>query len=160
MKLPIYVAELIQERMASFLMGCDYPRAFYQHLPSEIDVDVRWTLSIEVLYRLLACSLIVPGHYRNEINSSKSKKLSKKMIFECRSYLFTLGQTDPESMDIEDYVAWQEWDLCIGVEGKKLLVKHGVIEPRSVLNNYFIKDVEDIFSQENVGWEVFPLIER
>lgn len=153
MKLPIYVAELIQERLASIVMDCDYPRSFYQYLPREIDANIKWKISIEILYRLFVCSLIVPAHYRNEVGSSKSQKLSKNMVDECRNYLSTLSQTNPESNEINDYVIWQEWDLCIGNQGKDLLLKHGIVDPESPLNDDFVTDLENRFTQENVAWK-------
>ncbi|MBG7619676.1 hypothetical protein I5R65_09405 [Herbaspirillum sp. AP02] len=160
MKLPVYIAEQIQERLASLAVDCDYARTFYQRMPSEIDVEARWKLSLEVLYRLFLCSLIVPGHYRRQISMLRSEKVSEKLFQDCKGYLLLLAETDPESVHIEDYVVWQEWDLCIGEMGKELLRKHQIFDSNSALSNDFIADIEKLFSEEGVGWDDAPLLKK
>jgi len=158
MKLPVYIAEHIQERLAWLAMDCDYARTFYQYLPNEIDADTRWQLSLDILYRLFVCSLIVPGHYRREVDNLNSGKLPKKFRKDCDDYLLLLARTDPESIHIEEHVVWQEWDLCIGEIGKKLLQKHRIFDSNAALSADFLTEVEELFSEEDVAWNDVPLV--
>jgi hypothetical protein len=146
MTLPDDIAQWLQESLLN-LNVCDFSIAWFASGNIESVPDytaARWQLSVDMLYRTIACDLIL---VHNFIECSDEA-----------SFLHAVRAFSP--FDVEGIVLWNGTLVYASPRLDKLVGAHFSpdLERRDKLNPAFIEALEQIFAQNGVPWSDKPLL--